>query len=89
MDSCLRKALCWTVRRSMRRVQHGKGGSADKIIDGLASSEWLRSIVDGTVLRGALDNGIQGSNCAKEYSSCKISRKDLEVFANDLFGDHE
>lgn len=85
---CLQKALCWTVKRSRKRVENGKGSSGDKIIDGLASSEWLRFIVDGTMLRGALENGIQGSNCAKEYSTCKISKSDLEWFANDVFGDN-
>lgn len=81
--------LCWTVKRPKRKVGNGKGGSIDKIIDGLVSSEWLRYFLNGTVLKEDIENGIQGSNCAKEYSGCKIRKSDLEVLVNDLFGESD
>lgn len=86
---CVQKVLCWSVRRALRRVKNGKGGSTDKIIDGVVNSEWLGFLVGGTALQAAIDNGMRGTNCAQEYSGCKIGKSDLELFTHDLFGDFE
>lgn len=82
--ACFQKLLCWSVKSSSRRVKYGKGDSTDKIIDGLAGSELLKYVVDGTMMKEAIDNGIQGSNCVEEYQSCKISQSDLEMFTGLL-----
>lgn len=87
--TCLQKLVCWMVKKSRKKVAHANGGSVDKIIDGLVSNEWLRYFLNGSVLKEGIDDGIQGANCAKVYSACKISRSDLEVFTNNLFGEFD
>lgn len=85
--ACLQKLFCWSVKRSMKKIRNGKGASVDKIIDGLASSEWMKYILNEIGFLESVEEGVRGSNCGKLYSTCSINKLDLEVLANDLFSD--
>ncbi|XP_044264732.1 uncharacterized protein LOC123011392 [Tribolium madens] len=75
--SCLQRVVCWAVKNSAQNVKQGHSSSSDKIIDGLASSQWVLGMVEGSVVHDAVRNGLGGKNCAKVYGQCQIIQESI------------
>lgn len=69
---CLQKLLCRIARNSSQNVAKGIGSSTDKIIDGLASSQWLQDYTVNTPSREAINFGRENRNCSNLYRKCKL-----------------
>lgn len=82
--SCIQRAVCWTVKTSTSKVQEGKGSSNDKIIDGLASNEWIRNYFEGSMMEIAINHGLLKSNCSKEFSMCKLTQRSVQNIAKQF-----
>ncbi|KAF7264957.1 hypothetical protein GWI33_021863, partial [Rhynchophorus ferrugineus] len=67
LDSCSRKFVCETVKQSAETVSRGSGSSLDKVLDGLASNEWLRANILSSNLAESVKLGLKGGNCSNTY----------------------
>ncbi|KAJ8925986.1 hypothetical protein NQ315_009841 [Exocentrus adspersus] len=84
--SCLQRSLCSTVRASSKNVNDGNGSSMDKIIDGLASNEWLQRFMSETPFYAAMKSGLRDSDCGREYDKCTVSKGALNMILKKLAG---
>ncbi|KAK4884479.1 hypothetical protein RN001_000750 [Aquatica leii] len=86
--SCMQRFVCWATQNTVNKISNGKATSADKIIDGIITSDWINNMVDGTPIHSALKNGLKGISCSREYNTCKLSQKTfltlLKQFSNTI-----
>lgn len=77
--SCMQRTLCWTVKNSSRNVGNGNGSSMDKIIDGLATNEWLHKFIADTPFYSAMRSGLDDLDCGREYHKCTVNKRTLNM----------
>ncbi|XP_074042420.1 uncharacterized protein [Leptinotarsa decemlineata] len=80
MTSCIQRLICSSVKKAANNVESGRGTSLDKIIDGVASNEWLLTFVNNTSIYTSVRNGLSNATCIEEYNNCKVSRRDVYTF---------
>ncbi|XP_049826713.1 uncharacterized protein LOC126266551 [Aethina tumida] len=76
--SCMQRMVCWTVKNSAKKVSNGLGSSNDKIIDGIASNEWVTDYIKGSAVFDAVENAYKGINCSKQYGKCHITEYTIQ-----------
>ncbi|KAG5870662.1 hypothetical protein JTB14_001046 [Gonioctena quinquepunctata] len=80
LTSCTQRMLCSSVKKAANNVVTGRGNSMDKIIDGVATNEWLLSFIEETSIHLAVKDGLGDVNCLETYNNCKISQRTVNTF---------
>lgn len=76
--TCLQKAICWSVKNAQKKMAGGQPSSRHKIVDGLATNDWINQIVAGSPIEDAIKGGRNKVNCAIEYSKCSLSQYSIK-----------
>lgn len=79
VTSCIQQMVCKSVKHASKNVLDGKSTSVDKIIDGLATNEWVQKVIYETAIYTALNDGLDRMNCGKKYENCKITQRSIQI----------
>ncbi|CAH0551738.1 unnamed protein product [Brassicogethes aeneus] len=82
--TCMQRIVCWSVKNASKQVNTGHGKSMDKLLDGVASNDWLNYYIRGTAIDDAIKNGYNGINCSKAYGKCQITQQAIQKLSKNL-----
>lgn len=72
------------IKNASTKVAKGSATSAEKIMDGIATSEWFREMIDDTIFESTVHNGLSKSSCSKRYNKCKINQRNVGMVFKEL-----
>lgn len=76
--------VCWSIKKSSNNVHKGKANSMDKILEAIASSEWIRILIGNNYLATALENGLKDASCSALYKNCMVTQRIVILFMKNI-----
>ena len=80
--SCMQRTVCSYSKRAAEAMRNAaletnetqdQISSLDRMVDGLATNQILRTALQGTAIQEAVDAGRNGENCTRAYPHCGFS----------------
>lgn len=89
LQTCLKRMTCVTVKSASEKLRSGSGSSTDKIIDGLATNDWIHYFLNGSTIQNVINDGLRANGeCHAIYRTCNVTvwslKTMLDYFLNAI-----